>query len=275
LNDAYDYDDRMLFHFPTAPQGIADAGTSQFDIQVGEDRIIRDVDVALWLEHAWTPDLDIYLVHNGTRVELSTDNGFFDDLDPACPCVRKDFGIEDAWVRFDDESAVASITDTQSFSEVVPFFLPFAGTYSPEQALSAFNGHSTTGTWTLEVSDDESADVGTLLGFSLVFSIETLSGDYNGDGTVNAADYTVWRNSLGDIGPNLAADGDGDGEVTPLDFNVWKMHYGESFAGGAALDSLNSAGKVPEPMALCHLGILVIGWAFVRRRLGAVQPTAQ
>ena len=35
-----------------------------------------------------------------------------------------------------------------------------------------------------------------------------LDGDYNANGVVDAADYTVWRDSLGQTGMGLAADGD-------------------------------------------------------------------
>ncbi len=56
-----------------------------------------------------------------------------------------------------------------------------------------------------------------------------LVGDYNGNGTVDAADYTVWRNALGQTGltPFSGADGDGDGAVTQADYGVWKSHFGE------------------------------------------------
>ena len=40
--------------------------------------------------------------------------------------------------------------------------------------------------------------------------VSTLPGDYNGDGVVDAADYTVWRDNLGRAGMGLAADGNGD-----------------------------------------------------------------
>ena len=71
------------------------------------------------------------------------------------------------------------------------------------------------------------ADVG------LVSSI--LPGDYNGDHTVNAADYTVWRNNLGSMItlPNDTT----PGNVTPDDYAVWKDHYGETApASGATLE---------------------------------------
>jgi autotransporter-associated beta strand protein len=55
-------------------------------------------------------------------------------------------------------------------------------------------------------------------------------GDYNADGTVDAADYTVWRDTVGST-TMLDADGNGDHVVNDLDLNVWKSHFGESFTG--------------------------------------------
>jgi hypothetical protein len=52
-----------------------------------------------------------------------------------------------------------------------------------------------------------------------------LPGDYNGDGVVGAADYTVWRNTSGSTS-DLRADGNGDGMVDALDYAVWKGNFG-------------------------------------------------
>ncbi|MEX2316832.1 MAG: choice-of-anchor Q domain-containing protein [Pirellulales bacterium] len=54
-------------------------------------------------------------------------------------------------------------------------------------------------------------------------------GDYNQNAIVDAADYTVWRNMLGQTGltPYDGADGDGDGDITRGDYEVWKTHYGQ------------------------------------------------
>ena len=49
-----------------------------------------------------------------------------------------------------------------------------------------------------------------------------VAGDYNSDGTVDAADYVVWRKSLGQTGPDLAADGDNSGEVDLADYDYWR-----------------------------------------------------
>lgn len=53
-----------------------------------------------------------------------------------------------------------------------------------------------------------------------------LTGDYNGDGFVNAADYTVWRDQYGSSGGDFSADGDGDGDVDGSDYMVWARNYG-------------------------------------------------
>ena len=46
-------------------------------------------------------------------------------------------------------------------------------------------------------------------------------GDYNGDGRIDAGDYTLWRNTLGST-TDLRADGNRDGVVDEADYQVWK-----------------------------------------------------
>ena len=56
-------------------------------------------------------------------------------------------------------------------------------------------------------------------------------GDYNHDGVANAADYTVWRNTLGSTA-DLRANGDNTnaiaGVVDQADYLFWKAHYGNT-----------------------------------------------
>ncbi|HEY4234482.1 MAG TPA: hypothetical protein VGM76_13700, partial [Lacipirellulaceae bacterium] len=61
----------------------------------------------------------------------------------------------------------------------------------------------------------------------------TLNGDFNHDGTVDAADYTVWRDSLGSTF-NLAADGNGNGMIDAGDYGVWTGHFGTVLPGAGA-----------------------------------------
>ena len=104
---------------------------------------------------------------------------------------------------------------------------------------------------------------------------DILAGDYNGNGIVDAADYTVWRDTLDQTGTGLAADGDGDGEITALDYDVWTMHIGEVSPGagsGSAAhlapgESPGAKYAVPEPAAL-NLAVLVAVVGLTRRRRG-------
>jgi hypothetical protein len=70
-------------------------------------------------------------------------------------------------------------------------------------------------------------------------------GDYNQNGTVDIADFVIWREGFGqsNMSPiGFLADGDGDGQVDQDDYNIWRANYGETTARG----SLSSAG-IPEP----------------------------
>lgn len=62
------------------------------------------------------------------------------------------------------------------------------------------------------------------------FDPPPLSGDYNGDNKVNAADYTVWRDASGKtVVPYTGGDGNGDGVVDALDYEVWVSQYGKTY----------------------------------------------
>jgi BNR repeat-containing family member/PEP-CTERM motif len=94
-----------------------------------------------------------------------------------------------------------------------------------------------------------------------------LPGDYNDNGIVDAADYTVWRNSLGQNGVGLAADGTGprgipDGLVDSLDYDFWKSHFGETIPNGSGAGA-NAA--VPEPATGVMLVVGLLAKFFRRR----------
>ncbi len=56
-----------------------------------------------------------------------------------------------------------------------------------------------------------------------------LVGDYNHNGSVDTADYTVWRDTLGQtVTPGSGADGNGDGEIGEIDYTVWQVNYGQT-----------------------------------------------
>jgi hypothetical protein len=71
-----------------------------------------------------------------------------------------------------------------------------------------------------------------------------LAGDYNQNGIVDAADYVVWRKTLGQVGANLAADGNYNGQIDPGDSDVWRMRF-----GGHAV-ATSTATAIPESPTL-------------------------
>ncbi|QDU86907.1 Chondroitinase-B precursor [Pirellulimonas nuda] len=85
-------------------------------------------------------------------------------------------------------------------------------------------------------------------------------GDYNGDGVVDAADYTTWRDNLGS---SVTLPGDTTpGSVTQADYDVWRNNFGAS--GGAA----PASAAVPEPGGLALL-TLAVGVSLIAPRRNA------
>ena len=52
-----------------------------------------------------------------------------------------------------------------------------------------------------------------------------LTGDYNGDGQVDSADYLAWRKNIGKSGIGLPADGSGNGSIADEDYEVWRRNF--------------------------------------------------
>jgi hypothetical protein len=94
----------------------------------------------------------------------------------------------------------------------------------------------------------------------------SLDGDYNGDGVVDAVDYTVWRNNLGDATEaDINHNGDGDG-VGPNDYTWWKQRYGNTAAGsGAGAGGLASASGAPVPEPAAWLSLFAASFCVPRR----------
>ncbi len=185
--------------------------------------IVTDVNATMDISHTWNGDLDIFLVApNGTRVELSTDNG----------------GQGDNYsnVTFDNESTNGTPPTGAT---------TLTGTYNPEGDLSTLYGMTATdanGTWTLEVTDDANQDGGTVNSFSVEICAEA---DTDGDGIVDSADNcpTVANPGQED------ADNDGTGDVCEDVTVAIKVYLqGPSLNpvdAGLMNDGLRSGGHLP------------------------------
>ncbi len=82
--------------------------------------------------------------------------------------------------------------------------------------------------------------------------VRTVTGDFNLDGSVDASDYVVWRNSQGATGALYTqGDSDLDGDVDDLDLLAWRNQFGFVRApltpGSGSLAALHA---VPEPPGL-------------------------
>jgi hypothetical protein len=115
-------------------------------------------------------------------------------------------------------------------------------------------------------------DVGSSFSTDMIFgnatmeaAVPELPGDYNGNGSVDAADYVVWRKTLGNmVAPFAGADGNGSSQIDSPDYNVWRGNFGETTGAESSLDSsLQTA--VPEPTSLLLL-FIAAGFAVGRRK---------
>ncbi|MCO6044349.1 hypothetical protein NG895_10565 [Aeoliella sp. ICT_H6.2] len=102
---------------------------------------------------------------------------------------------------------------------------------------------------------------GVFIDAAVVYVSGGLPGDFNGDGTVDIADYVVWRNNLGGDSTALNGNGAGGMTVTSADYDLWKDHFGDSSAV-----SSTSPQSVPEPSAVILIAGLSLTLGLLRQR---------
>ncbi|MEQ8846569.1 hypothetical protein [Botrimarina sp.] len=106
------------------------------------------------------------------------------------------------------------------------------------------------------------------------------AADYNFDGVVDAADYTVWRDVRGGLLDNLAPDGDLSGVVDGQDYSVWSTRYAlanhalanHALASNAlAKQNAGAGGPVPEPSAPTLAACAAACWLLLFRSCRAAR----
>ncbi len=116
-----------------------------------------------------------------------------------------------------------------------------------------------TGLSTISIGQEYGTETSTLAEANLPSHAHdyVVPGDYNNDGTVDAADYTVWRDNLGSVAGTLLNDTVG-GVIGNDQYLLWRDNYGKS------AESIASASQsVPEPHAFV---LLCLGTAISRIR---------
>ena len=133
----------------TISTGAASVTNSTITIPDADNMTISDIDVTLNITHTWIRDLNVKLVSpTGTQITL------FGSL-----CSLNTPGFEDANATFDDAAATLVACGTSNPR--------ISGKVRPNQALSALNGQSSQGVWTLRVTDSTSGDGGAINSWSL------------------------------------------------------------------------------------------------------------
>lgn len=82
--------------------------------------------------------------------------------------------------------------------------------------------------------------------YSLQFALPVIAADFDGDGTVDDQDYTVWRRQFGLFGRH-SAEGNRDGVVDAADYTVWRDGRTTNTQSSSQIQS------VPEPPATSTL----------------------
>ena len=89
-----------------------------------------------------------------------------------------------------------------------------------------------------------------IAGIDYTPSLKTLAGDFNGDNSVNSADYAKWRTDNGKfVAQGNGADGSSNAVVDPADYVLWRK---------AAASVSGVVTSIPEPATL----LLLVGGLF-------------
>jgi len=127
------------------PRAIEDLTTVTSNLTVTDDWAINDLNVFLTINHTYDGDLVIRLTGpGGQTVMLSNGNGGSGE-------------------NFDN-----TLFDDEAFIPIGMGTAPFTGSYIPDEPLSAFDGLTTPGTWTLSIEDQANGDTGELLSWGIV-----------------------------------------------------------------------------------------------------------
>jgi subtilisin-like proprotein convertase family protein len=122
-------------------------------------RTITDVDVGVVIDHSYVGDLVVTLTHVDTGTSVRVINRITRNSTPGT-CYRDNIDA-----ILDDEGARDVYTECPGVTPTVES----PPSFTPDQALSAFDGESTAGTWRLNVADVDRGQTGTFRSWCLYF----------------------------------------------------------------------------------------------------------
>jgi hypothetical protein len=86
--------------------------------------------------------------------------------------------------------------------------------------------------------------------------VAAVPGDYNANGTVDGADYVLWRKALG---TSTTLPNDSTAGTTAEDYTVWRQNFGRTSGSGAAVSA------VPEPASALLAFVAAVGLCALTR----------
>jgi glycosidase len=129
--------------------------------------------------------------------------------------------------------------------------------------------------WLMDMNVDGAVDIDDV-STMIAEVFRTVPGDFNVDGSVDAADYVLWRKGLGAGTTYSQGDADLDGDVDSDDLAAWQSAFG--FARQPLMAGAGSAAlAVPEPGTMALAAIVFAIWGLTtttlrtQRKLGNCQ----
>lgn len=95
---------------------------------------------------------------------------------------------------------------------------------------------------------------------AVTISVAGVLGDFNHNGTVDSADFVLWRKTLGQTGAALAADANNSGSIDQGDYNIWRANFGVT----APAPGAGNVSTIPEPASFA-IAIMAAGLISLRR----------
>ncbi len=191
------------FAATNVPLTITSSGSSTINsvLNITSDQIISGVQLSMDLQHSYVGDLTATLISpTGTTVELFAE-----------PC--------------DSSNNVNATFDDNGIPVICGSLPAISGTVLPSQSLSAFNGQSAAGNWTLRIRDGYNGDGGTLRGWSLILcQTASLSVAQN-----EISDFVIYPNpNNGNFNVQFFNSSDNDVKMTVNDIRGREI-YAKSF----------------------------------------------
>lgn len=233
--------------------GVAGAGANDIDDTIDLSFTVLDQPVASFASNEVLSSLtiDFGMIPSGIGFAEQAISLFNYD-GPGGPAFASDLDLDSFFAVGDEASLYIDLTPTDPLAQGNGVLF--------NSVLDTTTAGAFETTYTFNLSgEDLPGEQQQMLSLTLVGEVlATLEGDYNGDGFVDAADYTVYRDTFGST-TDLRADGSGNGEVDAIDLALWSGNYGANGASSTA---------IPEPTTAGLLALAVAAGASGGRRDG-------